>query len=138
MTKNIHIHTVIDENLYNKIKSCGYKINLLIARGYECITGKCITSEVLKNELDECKKKLSDLESKNRSDTENLIKKFVDENSELKVIKLYLNLLLNHLINKYVKSKEQLEKELNEVFGEEKKQKFLRLVKERKIFIHYL
>ncbi|MEM4757880.1 MAG: hypothetical protein QW184_01880 [Nanopusillaceae archaeon] len=139
MSKNIHIHTIIEEDLYNRIKSYGFKINLLIARGYECLTGKCSASEALKNEVDECKKKLAELETKSKNDIENLIKKFADENSELKIIKTYLITLLQHLINKYIKTREKFYEELSEAFkDEERKQRFIRFIEERKIFIHYL
>ncbi|MFH8038892.1 MAG: hypothetical protein QXJ14_02685 [Candidatus Aenigmatarchaeota archaeon] len=133
MVKNIH--TTLDENIYNKIKKHGFKVNMLIQRGYECLTGRCITADALKNELDECKKKLSEIEIKNKAEIENLIKKHVDENTELKIIKTYLTILLQHLIDKYVKTREQLEIEINEAFDEEKKEKFLKLIRDRKVFI---
>ncbi|MEM1805093.1 MAG: hypothetical protein QXI77_03800 [Nanopusillaceae archaeon] len=135
MEEKQKIFTKINKDLYNKIKSTGLKINYLIELGYKCAKGECHSALVYKQELEEAKSKLVEIETKTKIENENLIKKYIDEISELKIIKAYLSLLMQHLIKKYVKTKEQLIMELSEVFDEEKKEKFLKLIEDRKVFI---
>lgn len=127
--------TTINLGLYEKIKNSGIKINFLIDRGYKCVMGECPSVAIYKKEIEECRKKLVESELKAKTENEGEIKKITDENAELKIIKTYLTIVLQHLLDKYVKTREQFEKELSEAFDEEKKQKFLRFLYDRKIFI---
>ncbi|MFH7903929.1 MAG: hypothetical protein QW409_03190 [Candidatus Aenigmatarchaeota archaeon] len=131
------ILTTINLDLYEKIKNSGIKINFLIDRGYKCVMGECPSVAIYKKEIEECRKKLVESELKAKSENEGEIKKYVTEINELKTIKAYLTLILQHLLNKYIKTREQFLKELNEIFDEEKKEQFLNFVRERKIFLSF-
>lgn len=129
--------TTINLDLYEKIKNGGIKINFLIDRGYKCVMGECPSVALYRKEIEECRKKLVESELKTKSENEGEIKKYATEINELKTIKAYLTLILQHLLNKYIKTREQFLKELNEIFDEEKKEQFLNFVRERKIFLSF-
>lgn len=131
------VYTRISLDLYQKIKQNGLKLNYLISRGYNCTIGLCPTTLFYKNQIEQYMKKIAELELETEDLIEENVRKYAEEIEKLENLKSYLILLLKHLLKKYVKTKEQFENELNEIFNKHAKQEFLELVQEKRISLDF-
>lgn len=131
------VFTRISLDLYQKIKQNGLKLNSLISRGYNCIMGLCPSAYFYKNQIEQYIRKITELELLTEKMIEENVKKYTEEIEKLEDLRYYLTTLLRYLIRKYIKTKEQFENDLNEIFNEHAKEKFLKLLQEKRISLDF-